>query len=239
MSCASWRYSIFCTLHFLLDICLAFHAFNILCRKKSEETLRSFFKYYFIICYVIPLITVIICVISYSFGQTEDEVWCWIIRERQELRFAVYYVPLVILWIFNVSIYIMLSRERYSSLSYGYIIKEGKRKLRLYILVFVIMKFPALVNRLCNLFWSDQELFFLFLLQAIFDSLFGFFESLVYIVLVKKRLPNFCKPKEDQIGLSDPLLQRESGVPYSSIAERMYYSSKGKTNNKGSINSAT
>jgi len=213
--------------------CLAFHAFNILCRKKSEETLKSFFKYYFLICYTIPLITVIICLSFGGFGQTEDEVWCWIINRYQSLRFSLYYVPLVILWIFNVSIYVLLSRERYSSLSYGYIIKEGKRKLRLYILVFVIMKFPALLNRLCNLVWSDQ--FFLFLLQAIFDSLFGFFESLVYIVLVKKRLPNFCKPKEDQIGLSDPLISKETGVPYSSIAERMYYSSKG--GKKGSINS--
>jgi len=135
-----------------------------------------------------------------------------------------YYIPLVILWVFNVVVYILLSREKHSSLSYGYLIKEGKRRLRLYILVFVIAKFPALINRLFNLFWSDRKLFVLFLCQAIFDSLFGFFEALVYIALVKKILPNCCGTKKDV--LEDPLIYRETTVPYSSIAERMYYSSK-------------
>jgi len=215
---------------FFWTSCLAFHAFNILCRKKNEEALKAFFKYYFIICYLLPAITVAICIFNESFGQTEDEVWCWITHERQDMRFAVYYIPLVVLWVFNVSIYILLSHEKYSSLSYGYLIKEGKRRLRLYILVFVITKFPALINRLCNLFLSDRKLFILFLLQAIFDSLFGFFEALVYIALVRKRLPNFCcKSKEENIGLADPLMQRETVVPYSSIAERMYYSSKSRS----------
>jgi len=203
--------------------------------KKGEEALRNYFKFFFVICYIFPAIGVLVCILRNALGQTEDYVWCWITSEHQNMRFAVYYIPLVIMWVFNAFIYILLSREKYSSLSYGFLIQEGKRRLRLYILVFVIAKTPALVNRLCNLFLSDRQLFVLFLLQAIFDSLFGFFESLVYITLVKKRLPNCCcHPKEEGIGLADPLIHRETVVPYSSIAERMYYSSSKK---QRSINS--
>jgi len=220
---------------FLWISCLAFHAFNTLCRKKGEEALRNYFKFFFVICYIFPAIGVLVCILRNALGQTEDFVWCWITSDHQNMRFAVYYIPLVIMWVFNAFIYILLSREKYSSLSYGFLIQEGKRRLRLYILVFVIAKTPALVNRLCNLFLSDRQLFVLFLLQAIFDSLFGFFESLVYITLVKKRLPNCCcHPKEEGIGLADPLIHRETVVPYSSIAERMYYSSSKK---QRSINS--
>jgi len=212
---------------FLWISCLANHAFNILCRKKNEEALRAYIKYYVLVCYLIPAVTLVACIISASFGETEDSVWCWITHDHQEMRFAVYYIPLVVLWVFNVTIYILLSRESQSSLSYGYILKEGKKRLRLYILVFVVAKAPALINRLCNVFFSDKKMFTLFLLQAVFDSLFGFFEALVYIALVKKRLPKlWCKKKE--VELKDPLIQRETLVPYSSIAERMYYSNSKK-----------
>jgi hypothetical protein len=104
--------------------------------------------------------------------------------------------------------------------------------------VFIIAKFPALINRLCNLFLSDKQLFALFVLQSLFDSLFGFVEALVYIALVKKRLPYFCcKPKEKNTTLIEPLIPRESTVPYSSIAERVYFTSRTKTpTHKGSIN---
>jgi len=221
---------------FLWISCLAFHAFNVLCRKKHEEALRAYFKYYFLVCYLIPAITIVACIISESFGETEDSVWCWVTQDHQDMRFAVYYIPLVVLWVFNVTIYVLLSKESQSSLSYGYIMKEGKKRLRLYILVFVVAKAPALINRLCNVFFSDRKMFALFLLQALFDSLFGFFEALVYIALVKKRLPkiNFCSKKE--VELHDPLIQRESLVPYSSIAERMYYSNSKKKSPTTSIN---
>jgi len=220
---------------FLWITCLAFHAFNILCRKKNEEALRAYFKFYFIICYLIPAVSVTACIISESFGETEDAVWCWITHEHQDMRFAVYYIPLVVLWIFNVTIYFLLSKESQSSLSYGYIMKEGRKRLRLYILVFVVAKAPALINRLFNLFLSDRKLFTLFLLQALFDSLFGFFEAMVYIALVKKRLPkiNFCCRDQD-MEVEDPSV-RESLVPYSSIAERMFYNSSKKKKQQTSI----
>jgi len=212
---------------FLWISCLAFHAFNILCRKKNEEALRGYFKYYFLVCYLLPAVTVTACILSESFGQTESNVWCWITHEHPYMRFLVYYIPLFVMWIFNVTIYILLARESHSSLSYGFIIKEGKKRLRLYILVFVVAKFPAVVNRLCNLVWSDKTLFSLFLLQAVFDSLFGFFEALVYLALVKKRLPKlkiWCCSKRGNA--RDEISPRESVVPYSSIAERMYYAPK-------------
>jgi len=205
--------------------CLAFHAFNILCRKKNDQTLRSYFKYYFLICYLVPAITVVGCILTNSFGETEDNVWCWITQDQQQMRFIVYYIPLISMWLFNLGIYALLSRESQSSLSYGYILKEGKKRLRLYILIFVIAKSPALINRLCNVM-TDRKVFALFLLQAIFDSLFGFFETVVFVALVRKRLPSFNCWKGREVELQDPLFQRDSGVPYSSIAERMYYSKK-------------
>lgn len=213
---------------FLWTSTLAFHAFNILCRKKHEETLHDYLKYYILICTGVPIVPLVICLLTESFGQTEDAVWCWIEAEEGELRFGVYYVPLVVLWMFNVIMYVLLSRERRSSLSYEYIIKAGKRRLRLYILVFILCKLPSLVNRLANAIHPEKNFFILFLIQAIFDSLFGFFEALVYLHLMRKRITFCCwgqTPRDPFTpGADEPMLHRDlQSSFYSSIAERLYY----------------
>lgn len=108
----------------------------------------------------------------------------------------------------------------------------------MYILVFILCKLPALINRLCN--WvSDDTIFWMALFQATFDSLFGFFESLVYgitkrrLEIIKQQCLCCCcaKPVDaGGVGLHDPLIQTEKHTAwpttYSSIHERVTFGSK-------------
>jgi len=236
LQAAGIQYFALCS--FLWTSCIAFHAHGSLCRKKTKETLRSYLKFYFFICFVIPMIPVAWCLYAGLFGPTESGVWCWISAHHDWFRFAFYYVPLILLWVFNLAVYILLSKT--DSLSYTYIIKEGRKRLRMYLLVLLLCKLPALINRTVNAA-LDDTIFWLFLCQAVFDSLFGFFDSLVYgvtkgrmDVFREKCCSCFWRSNKKIIGLHDPLIQREAyhavvSIPYSSITERMYTRKTGVT----------
>jgi hypothetical protein len=129
--------------------------------------------------------------------------------------------------------YYFLSRELDSILAYEKIINKQRRRLRGYIGVFILCKLPALVNRILN--FAGIDMFPLFLIQALFDSLFGFFDSVVY-GFSRKKMEN-CKNRicccfnstPKSLGVHDHLIQREGHGPttnyqtYSSINERVYY----------------
>jgi len=212
---------------FFWTSCIAFHAYGSLCRKKKDEALRHYVKYYFFICFVIPATPLIIGYITKIFDTTG--AWCWISSTKNVERFSFYYVPLILLWLFNLTIYVLLSRK--DSLSYQYLLKEGRKRLRLYMLVLILCKLPALINRILNIFIHDS-FFVPLLIQAIFDSLFGFLDSLVYGITkarmdtVKRRCCCWRGDQESGLGVHDPLIQRDASyltsyAPYSSIAERM------------------
>jgi hypothetical protein len=53
-------------------------------------------------------------------------------------------------------------------------------KLLLYLFAALVSQVPAMVNRAQNFFDPDNEIFLLFLFQAIFQPSQGFFNSIVY-----------------------------------------------------------
>jgi len=214
---------------FFWTSCIAFHAYGSLFRKKHEQTLRSYVKYYFFICFILPATPLVVGYTTNIFNDTG--AWCWIKNDKNIERFAFYYIPLILLWLFNLGIYILLSRK--DSLSYQYLINQGRKRLRLYLLVLILCKLPALINRILDIFIHDS-FFVPLLIQAIFDSLFGFFDSLVYGVtkarmdIVREKLCCCCRGKDSEstLGVHDPLIQRDAShlntyAQYSSIAERM------------------
>jgi len=223
---------------FLWTSCIACHAYLTLKLKKRKSALKSYFKYYIAICFFIPTIPLIVGYFNDIYGPTEEELWCWIKKEYMPLRFGFYYGPLVFFWIFNVIIYILLSRS--DTLSYEYLMKEGRKKLRLYLLVLILCKLPALTNRLANAFYSDP-IYALIVFQAIFDSLFGFFDSLVYgifkykVKMLKNKIFGKDQSKRfehtnTRVNETTPFIQASDPKPYSSIAERMYAKNNSYTN---------
>lgn len=89
---------------------------------------------------------------------------------------------LLLLWVLNITFYILVTRQLYQRLAYNVLINDQLKKFRYYVLVFIILKLPAVINRLI-LVIPNLEIYPLFVIQAYSDSALGFFNSLVYIKL--------------------------------------------------------
>jgi len=76
------------------------------------------------------------------------------------------------------------------------------------LLIFAISKFPGLINRFQNII-SDNAIFVLFLLQAIFNPLQGFANSIVYGM--RKALRNEVKRQFccDYSSIEEPLVTKD------------------------------
>lgn len=79
--------------------------------------------------------------------------------------------------------YILISRSL-NNLPTDQSYREKLNKMRLYLLVFIVCKLPAVINRMYNLD-DDKAWFPLFVVQSISDGLFGFFDSLVFVIIRK------------------------------------------------------
>jgi len=157
------------------------------------------------------------------FGQTTHKVWCWITIQHEYFRLGLLYGPLTLMWIFNLFIIVLLTRQAHNSLAYDFIVSPHRTRLRLYLLVFVCSKLPALANRIAEAITGQgHDIFALLLIQAIFDSLFGFCNSIVYGVTFRRiaiKAGFWCwEQAKDQL---DPVHQREVYVP--SITDRMRF----------------
>jgi len=179
------QFSALCS--FIWTSSLGFHIYCSVCLKKSNDTMKSFFKVYFLLSILLPAATLVGSVFDNEIVPMHHQPWCWLKGIR---RFIYYYGPLVILWIFNVIIYYFLSRASLSIVSYRQMINSQKRRLRLYVLIFIIAKIPALINRICNA--ASGECTILSTIQTISDPLYGFFYFLVFLYIKKNIFMECC-----------------------------------------------
>jgi len=202
---------------FLWSGCIAFHSYQLVCRKTNIEVLIGYLKYYLLLCYVLP---VLISLIPFGFGaygnaghSSSSQIWCWITGDfpyGPYLRFSLFYGPILIVYLYILICYILIRREIYKLkqfISENALKNVSGERITLYLLIFAISKFPGLINRFQNII-SDNPIFVLFLLQAIFNPLQGFANSIVYGM--RKALRNeirrqFCC---ENSGTEDPLVTR-------------------------------
>ena len=149
---------------FLWTSFIAHHCYSCFVGLLPKHILDWQTKLYIFLGFFIPGITVGIASGLGSFGQTEGRVWCWIKSSDNILRYALYYVPLLFVWLFNAVILILISRELDNSLSFHWKIVQQRKRLFLYLLVFVLLKLPALLNR--SLQWGGYVFFSLYILQV-------------------------------------------------------------------------
>ena len=227
--------------------CFSYHAYAALCQQRSREDLQSYIKYYFLLCVFLPLLIMAACIELDAFGPTEEKhLYCWITSDQVALRFAFYYIPLVCIWLFNIVIYILLSKQLKSLLTYEHLINKQRRKLRLYLLAFILFKLPALINRTLNAA-AHITVFELFLVQALCDGLLGLADAVIYaytnrigigIIIYKTNLVVYvivglCKEQprysssstntsEHSINASnEPLLHHDFPPTMNSLSERL------------------
>jgi hypothetical protein len=166
---------------FLWPAIIATHLYLAVCRKYTQHALRRLLPVYLGVGYGAPLAFVIgILALNVVGTGNPDNVisWCWISSEHSWIRLLVYYLPMVALWVYNIVLYYLVSRQINQIMSFAY--RKVIIKLGLYVLVLVITDLPALINRVQNLFAPHHPVVVLYFMQAIAVPLQGFFNALVY-----------------------------------------------------------
>jgi len=161
----------------LWSSCIAFHAYQAICGKKRGEILQTYIKFYCGVCYLVPgVLAVIPFTMDGAYGFAG--VWCWITVDYRFVRFALYYMILLILWLFNVVAYIFILKDMKKYMSF--IIVSAHRRISMFILLFIVCSLPGLVNRLLNIIQPSTPIFWLYVTQALISPLQGLGNSFVY-----------------------------------------------------------
>lgn len=156
--------------------------FVIVKRRLDVDTLH---KYYHLVAWSVVALCVIIPNFTKAYGPAS--VWCWISKQAtggNALRFVTFFVPFYISWLLILVLYFWTHNVAYKS--FQHMRDEEKEKsqrqiarLRAYPIIFVILYIPATVNRIYN--WaSNDDIFFLFILQVLTAPAVGFVNSIAY-----------------------------------------------------------
>lgn len=200
---------------FLWTSVFSFNIYLVLVKRQSN--IEKYEKYYHLIVWGISGSFLIINLSLQSFGQTL--IWCWINNQHNLLRILTFYAPLIIIFLFDLAIYIIVGR--YSGIS----ISDEKqaainKKMRLYLLVFFFVRIWSLMNRFQNIVSPNNPVFALYFMHALFSPLQGFFNSLVYGLNGKIKnhylslfCPNYYKKLTNRLYYTNNDRQHQNGQP--------------------------
>jgi hypothetical protein len=136
--------------------------------------------------------------------------WCWIKESEPVIRFFCYYLPLILVIACNLVSFVLVGRSlRDDSSAEGAVVF----RLRLYLLVFVVVRLPGVVDRIQNALSPDEPVFIIVLLHSLLSPLQGFANSLVYGC--NRQVANeyrFCWPaRAGRIRLDSSPVHRNNG----------------------------
>jgi len=153
---------------------IAHNIHSILVLERGREVERNQSLYQLVSWGGSGVLTVIVYM-SDGFG--DAGLWCWIPKNRPFLRFFCYYLPLVSVFVYTITCYIAVSRavRLRGDTAQGMI----NTRVRLYVLVFVIVRVWSVVHRLHNYLGLESP-FILGLCHGLFSPLQGFANALVY-----------------------------------------------------------
>lgn len=107
---------------------------------------------YLVLTYGVPVIAFVLPIVKNEYGEAEG--WCWISAKGSgptTLRFICYYIPLIIVIIYNFVQYKRIIRE----LEDGSIIEGVSKRLKFYPLILIITQLPLTVHRIIVFFGSS------------------------------------------------------------------------------------
>ena len=148
--------------------------------KKVGNAIFGFEKTYHLLAWGVPLILAVIPVFLDAYGDAGS--WCWIKEQFPALRMVLLYCPLIIIMIaasvnFGQS---SLNIRHGSGKAARMESNRIKFRLHLYIVVFVLVNFFSILNRIHGLVEIDNPNFTLHLLQALVSPLQGFANAVIY-----------------------------------------------------------
>lgn len=165
--------------YYFWTLCIASCIFQIHYLERDEVDVSSLMPLYQLCCWFLPLVLSAIPLLEGNYGRGAYN-WCWLSSSEssESLDKAFLYVPAGGVFLFNTTAFILV-HKRLSKYRSEYT-QSLKTNMTLYVLAFVLAQGPAVINRIQTTIQPDKEIYALYLLQAIFHPLQGFFDSVAY-----------------------------------------------------------
>jgi len=203
---------------FIWTASIAVVLYLVIVRNKSFNIgIENVTKYFHVAAWSLAAINVAICAGLNIFGDANYEApgtqpsWCWIKSDKNLEKFVLYFLPFLLVWIFNVVVYVMVSRKIRNVVKSQELKERAFTRMRLYLVVYMLCIGVGAINRVQNFIAPEQPVFVLNILDAALSPLQGFLNSLVYGMNKQLRkgwtqaLCCNCKSEE-----SEPLLSNRS-----------------------------
>eukprot|EP00937_MAST-01D_sp_MAST-1D-sp2_P006014 g6014.t1 len=193
---------------FLWTACFAFHLLGLFSATASSPKARASGRCrlswrYHLLSWGLPLVEVLL-LLGLQFSKSErpsigrsDRFWCWISTYNRAgtrweasgawLQFGLFYIPLLIIILFNISTYLVLHRTIRARRTISPEMEKAIRtRLQLYLLVFVLCSVWGFANRVVSWFSTyHSTTLWLDYMEVTFGPLQGFLNSIVYGVNTK------------------------------------------------------
>ncbi|EAL70653.1 hypothetical protein ACTFIW_012028 [Dictyostelium discoideum] len=135
----------------LWTLCLAISIYMLIVKREPEP--ERFEKYYYLLCWGLPLISTIVMLAKNTVQFVGN--WCWIGVSFTGYRFGLFYGPFLFIWAISAVLVGLTSRYTYVVIHNGVSDNKEKHltyqfKLINYIIVFLVCWVFAVVNRIVN-----------------------------------------------------------------------------------------
>lgn len=148
--------------------------------KKIGDEIFKYERLYHIFAWGIALILSLVPWFYNAYGAAGG--WCWIQEQYDFLRMVIYYVPMVLV-MFGASLNFIQSSLSVHKGNSRKAIQESSRvkfRLHMYIVVFIVLHFFSLLNRIHNFAEPLRPNFILYFLQGLVSPLKGFGNAVIY-----------------------------------------------------------
>jgi len=172
---------------FIWTASIALALYVVIVRNKSPNIgISHLVKYLHLVAWLFASVDVGIGAWLHMFGDANYEEpgshpsWCWIKSDMNLEKFLLYFLPFTLVWIFNAIVYILVSKTIHKVVKSEELRGRAFRRMRLYLLVFMLCIGVGAINRLQNFFAPGNPIFVLNVFDATLSPLQGFLNSVVY-----------------------------------------------------------
>jgi len=172
---------------FIWTSSIASALYLVLVRNKSFNIgIDHTYKYFHAFTWSFAAIDVGIAAAFNSFGSANfDEPgtkpsWCWIKYDRNAEKFLLYFLPFLVICLFNIVVYITVLKKINNVVKSRELKGRAFHRMRLYLLVFMLCIGIGAINRFQNFISPKNPIFWLNILDATVSPLQGFLNCLVY-----------------------------------------------------------
>jgi hypothetical protein len=150
---------------YIWTACFAYHLHQLITKKRKKA--HQLEAYYHTVSWGIPILITIILMVEKMTMHSDiiggaDRPWCWLTNHHSQSesydmeqlqQFLMFYLPAVLIFSYNVSIYVFLARQVHGTELGANI----RKRVLLYLLVFSICACWGLVHRIYQLFSKDHQ----------------------------------------------------------------------------------